>query len=114
MRGTGLSGIYGPQSHESDAGIAPAARTEVTYGCDRGHQFTVILCAGAPIPILWCCRHCGDDAMTDADGATEIKEARRTSPVISHREQLRSRRTDAELEYHLAERLREMPRRAQR
>ena len=106
VRGASLGGIYGQQSNESEAGAALAERQEVRYSCDRGHCFSLALYARAPVPILWQCRVCGTDAITDSESAVELVNARRsTSRVKSHAEYLRERRTTQELEVLLAERL---------
>ena len=61
MRGTRL----GAQSLESDAGVQPAARQDVTYHCPHGHTIVVPLSVEADVPALWECR-CGAQALREA------------------------------------------------
>lgn len=97
MRGTRL----GAQSLESDTGIQPAARHQVTYHCPQGHSFTVPLSVEAEIPALWECR-CGSEALRED---TERPVRKPVRPPRTHWDMLMERRTTAELEELLAERL---------
>jgi len=97
MRGTRL----GAQSLESDTGVQPAARQHVTYHCPNGHHFTVPLSVEAEVPALWECR-CGSQALREN---TDQPEAKVTKPARTHWDMLMERRTTAELEVLLEERL---------
>ena len=97
MRGTRL----GAQSLESDTGVQPAARQHVTYHCPNGHDFVVPLSVEAEVPALWECR-CGAQALREN---TDQPEAKVTKPTRTHWDMLMERRTTAELEVLLEERL---------
>jgi hypothetical protein len=97
MRGTRL----GAQSLESDAGVQPAARQDVTYHCPNGHTVIVPLSVEAEVPPLWECR-CGAQALREN---AEQPEAKPTKPARTHWDMLMERRTTAELEVLLEERL---------
>ena len=97
MRGTRL----GAQSLESDNGVQPAARQDVTYHCANGHTVTVPLSVEADVPALWECR-CGLQALREN---TALPEAKPSKPARTHWDMLMERRTTAELEVLLEERL---------
>lgn len=97
MRGTRL----GTQSLESDTGVQPAARQDVTYYCPNGHTIVVPLSVEADIPPLWECR-CGGMALRENAEAPAQKPIK---PARTHWDMLMERRTTAELEALLAERL---------
>ena len=97
MRGTRL----GAQSLESDNGVQPAARQDVTYHCPNGHTVVVPLSMEADVPALWECR-CGSQALREN---TELPEAKPGKPARTHWDMLMERRTTAELEILLEERL---------
>lgn len=97
MRGTRL----GAQSLESDAGVQPAARQDVTYHCPHGHTIVVPLSVEADVPALWECR-CGAQALREDAQAPAPKP---TKPPRTHWDMLLERRTTAELEDLLTERL---------
>ena len=97
MRGTRL----GAQSLESDTGVQPAARQDVTYHCPHGHTIVVPLSVEADVPALWECR-CGAQALREDAQAPTPKP---TKPPRTHWDMLLERRTTAELEDLLTERL---------
>jgi hypothetical protein len=97
MRGTRL----GAQSLESDNGVQPAARQHVTYHCPNGHDFAVPLSVEAEVPALWECR-CGAQALREN---TDQPEAKPAKAARTHWDMLMERRTTAELEVLLEERL---------
>ena len=97
MRGTRL----GAQSLESDTGVQPAARQDITYICPHGHTITVPLSVEADVPALWECR-CGAQALRETTG---LPEAKPSKPARTHWDMLMERRTSAELEVLLEERL---------
>jgi RNA polymerase-binding protein len=97
MRGTRL----GAQSLESDNGVPPAARQLVRFACPAGHEVVVPMSLEADLPRTWECR-CGETAIREnsADPETKPVKAPRT-----HWDMLLERRTRAELEELLQERL---------
>jgi len=97
MRGTRL----GAQSLESDNGVQPAARQDVSYHCPNGHTVVVPLSMEADVPALWECR-CGSQALREN---TELPESKPSKPARTHWDMLMERRTTAELEVLLEERL---------
>jgi hypothetical protein len=97
MRGTRL----GAQSLESDTGVQPAARQDVTYHCANGHTVVVPMSVEAEVPALWECR-CGLMGLREN---TEIPEEKAGKPARTHWDMLMERRTTAELEVLLEERL---------
>ncbi len=97
MRGTRL----GAQSMESSSGVLPAARQDVTYHCPHGHTFVLPFSVEADVPVVWECR-CGVQAIREDADRPEQKP---TKPVRTHWDMLMERRTTAELEVLLAERL---------
>jgi hypothetical protein len=97
MRGTRL----GASSLESETGIQPAARQDITYHCKNGHTIVVPMAMEADVPALWECR-CGEFALRED---TELPEPKATKPARTHWDMLMERRTTAELETLLEERL---------
>ncbi len=97
MRGTRL----GAQSLESDTGVQPAARQDVTYHCPNGHTVVVPMSVEADVPATWECR-CGLQALREDTVAPDQKPVK---PARTHWDMLMERRTTAELEELLAERL---------
>jgi hypothetical protein len=98
LRGTRL----GATSYENDRNTDLAPRQEVAFDCPKGHRFTVPFAAEAEVPATWECRVCGATALTaagDEPSATKVK------PPRSHWDMLMERRTIADLEEVLAERL---------
>jgi len=90
-------------------GAPPASRQQAAYRCARGHGFTVALAAGIEPPATWGCR-CGAPARpagsTDPGGGQT--ERGRCMAVLLRR------RTRAELEQLLAERLADIARQRDR
>ena len=97
LRGTRL----GAQSLESEQGVEPAARTVAEYHCPRGHVTRVPFSVEAEIPSLWECK-CGEEALL-VDGERPV--AKPTKPARTHWDMLLERRSIAELEALLDERL---------
>jgi RNA polymerase-binding protein len=97
LRGTRL----GAASLESDTGVELAPRHAVTYDCPNGHTVRVPLSVEAEAPAVWECR-CGAEALR-RDG--DRPEAKATRPQRTHWDMLLERRTVAELEVLLDERL---------
>ena len=88
-------------SMESEDGVQPAALQDVSYLCPPGHTFVVTMSMEAEIPPLWECR-CGAMALRED---TEAPEPKATKPPRTHWDMLMERRTTAELEELLTERL---------
>ncbi|MHB1066416.1 MAG: RNA polymerase-binding protein RbpA [Candidatus Nanopelagicales bacterium] len=98
MRGTRL----GYLSYETDAHVVPAERQVIAYTCPVGHQTVVPFSVEAEeIPFEWGCR-CGRAAKrTDVDAPAVKPEKHQRS----HWDMLLERRTIADLETLLQERL---------
>jgi hypothetical protein len=98
MRGTRLGAL----SYETDAHVAPAERLVITYECPEGHRSVVPFSVEAEeIPFEWNCR-CGRTATRPDVAAPEEKP---TKHVRTHWDMLLERRTIADLEALLQERL---------
>ncbi len=98
LRGTRL----GSTSYESDAGVEFAPRLLTTYDCIQGHVTRVPFSDEAEIPYDWECATCGN-AATLRDGVEPERKPER--PQRTHWDMLLERRSIAELEDVLAERL---------
>lgn len=98
LRGTGL----GAKSFEDEAGVEFAPRREIGFNCPREHHFTLVFAEEAEIPALWECPRCGAESLR-SDGVRP--EAKEEKPVRTHWDMLRERRSIAELEDLLNERL---------
>ena len=98
LRGTRL----GSTSYESDEGVDFARRLLTTYDCPAGHATTLPFAEEAEIPYDWECATCGLPA-TLRDGVEP--ERKPEKPQRTHWDMLLERRTFAELEEVLAERL---------
>lgn len=87
--------------------VQPAESLTVTYTCPAGHSFEIRLSAEADVvPATWECRRCGAAAPTQHRGALEVPVPRRSGAASKTPwQQLRERRTIAELEALLEERL---------
>ena len=79
-----------------------AARQEVAYDCPRAHHFSLTFAAEAEIPSLWECPRCGAESLRSDGQRPEVKEEK---PARTHWDMLRERRSIAELEELLNERL---------
>jgi len=98
MRGTRL----GYLSYETDAHVAPAERQVVSYVCPEGHHTVVPFSVEAEeIPFDWNCR-CGRLAVRPDVSVPEEKPVKH---VRTHWDMLLERRTIADLEALLQERL---------
>ena len=97
LRGSRL----GTASLESESGVEPAERQKITYHCPNGHTVTVPMSMEADVPPLWECR-CGAEALRADTDQPEKKVGR---PTRTHWDMLLERRTVAELEVLLDERL---------
>ena len=88
--------------------VEPAETRDVMYRCPSGHTFVTRFFAGADIvPRRWECRSCDAHALTDDPASEEVPESRRwLGRSKTAWQMLRERRTIAELETLLDERLR--------
>lgn len=84
-----------------------AASRKVQYECASGHSTNLTFALEAQAPITWECRWCDRVAnLVDAGaGPTFAPEERAVRPKRTHLDMVRERRTDAELEALLNERL---------
>jgi DNA-directed RNA polymerase subunit RPC12/RpoP len=96
----------GAQSLQSEDGVAFSARASHTYVCaDCGRETTMVFAAEAEAPDVWECRYCGHEATRIVDDKlVEVDRAESKAPR-SHWDMLLERRTEAELEELLQERL---------
>lgn len=98
LRGSRL----GSTSFEDESGIVMAERRVVSYDCPKGHEVKLTFAAEAEVPDTWDCPRCGALSPRSDYVAPERKPEK---PVRTHWDMLRERRTDAELEELLQERL---------
>jgi hypothetical protein len=98
LRGSRMGAV----SYETEYGAEPAPRNLAAYACPRGHEFTVPFSEEADVPSTWECRLDGATAQL-VDGPAP--EAKKTKPARTHWDMLMERRTVADLEEVLAERL---------
>jgi hypothetical protein len=98
LRGSRLGSV----SYEREYGAEPAPRQLFEFRCARGHVFTVPFAEEADIPATWDCRLDGTSAER-VDGSTS--SAKKAKPPRTHWDMLIERRTIADLEDVLAERL---------
>lgn len=98
LRGSRLGGT----SFEDESGIEFAPRQRVSYDCANGHQFEIPMAAEADVPFIWECPRCGAESrQRDA----EAPESKLDKPARTHWDMLLERRSIAELEDILSERL---------
>ncbi len=103
-----LTAAGAPRAYSlTDDLVEPAETKTLTYHCPAGHTFAIRLFAEAEvIPLRWDCRTCGAAAHTENPAAREVPVAGRVAGSRkSPWQQLRERRTVAELEALLEERL---------
>ncbi|MBN2177050.1 MAG: RNA polymerase-binding protein RbpA [Demequinaceae bacterium] len=91
----------GTQSMESAAGAELAERREAVYDCPVGHELRMPFSTEAEIPAIWEC-HCGATALLREGGRPDETPVRH---VRTHWDMLLERRSIAELEKLLEERL---------
>ncbi len=100
MRGMRL----GAQSLESEVGVVYNPRANHIYQCAKGHQTNVVFALEAELPETWQCKTCPEFGMLVTEGKVmDVNFEERTGR--SHWEMLLERRTHAELEEILQERL---------
>ncbi len=107
MADRSLRGIrLGAQSLQSEEGVVFMERRETTYTCDTcGHVTTLMFAADAEAPQTWECRSCGAEARLNVDGQAVTLETTDEKAARTHWDMLMERRTRAELEELLEERL---------
>lgn len=107
MADRSLRGIrLGAQSLQSEEGVVFMERRETTYTCDAcGHVTTLMFSADAEPPQSWECRSCGSDARLNVDGKAVVLDTGEEKAARTHWDMLMERRTRAELEELLEERL---------
>ncbi|BDZ66367.1 RNA polymerase-binding protein RbpA [Agromyces mangrovi Wang et al. 2018] len=96
----------GAQSLQSEEGVVFAERAEYTYLCDDCNRETVmVFSTEAEIPETWECRNCAHQAtlLVDSKPVEVDRSAEKTGRT--HWDMLLERRTRAELEELLEERL---------
>jgi hypothetical protein len=98
LRGSRLGAI----SYETEYATEPAPRQLVKFHCERGHDFSVPFADEADLPSAWDCRLHGTVADIIDGPAMEPKKVK---PPRTHWDMLIERRTIADLEEVLAERL---------
>jgi len=101
LRGSRL----GATSYENEHSQELAARQRVSFECPEGHQFVRVFAEEAETVVVWECPQCGRSALA-ANAARP--EPKKTKPVRTHWDMLMERRTTADLEQLLAERLAEI------
>jgi RNA polymerase-binding protein len=98
LRGSRMGAV----SYETEYGAEPAPRSFAAYRCTRGHEFTIPFSEEAEVPATWECRLDGTSAQL-VDGPEP--ETKKNKPPRTHWDMLMERRTVADLEEVLAERL---------
>ncbi|SCG35241.1 RNA polymerase-binding protein [Micromonospora coxensis] len=101
LRGSRLGAV----SYESDRNTELAPRQTREYLCAKGHQFEVPFAVDAEVPTTWECKFDGSVARL-VDGTEP--EQKKAKPPRTHWDMLLERRSIAELEDILAERLQEV------
>lgn len=96
----------GSQSLQSEEGVVYSPRTEYTYRCTHcGKDTAVVFSAEAEAPSTWECRHCAHEAQLVVGAKPVEVDHGKDKPVRTHWDMLLERRTRAELEELLEERL---------
>lgn len=101
LRGSRL----GSTSYEADRNHDLAPRRTATYRCPRDHEFAVPMSDDAEVPATWDCRMHGlESALIDGSAP----DGKAVKPPRTHWDMLLERRSIAELEEILNERLSEL------
>lgn len=98
LRGSRLGSV----SYETDRNTELAPRQDAVYRCSHGHEFSVPFSGEADTPPTWECKF--DGTVAHLIGATE-PESKSGKPGRTHWDMLMERRTIADLEEVLEERL---------
>lgn len=94
----------GAQSMETEQGVEPAPRQDVEYVCEDGEKITVTFSAEAEIPATWTSPTGKEGVLVDGTKPDASPE----KPVRTHWDMLLERRSEAELEEILTERLKKL------
>jgi hypothetical protein len=92
----------GAQSFEDERGVEMAPRQQIEYVCADGHTFTVTMSDEAEVPAEWEDPKTGQMGLRVGGGEPDRKEVK---AVRTHWDMLLERRSEAELEEILTERL---------
>ena len=96
----------GSQSLQSEEGVVFSPRVTATYRADDGTTFDVTFAEDAEVPENWTSPKSGKDGvLLEADGSPVAQEQTETKAPRTHWDMLLERRTRAELEELLEERL---------
>ncbi|SEH83730.1 MULTISPECIES: RNA polymerase-binding protein RbpA [unclassified Leifsonia] len=96
----------GAQSLQSEEGVVYSPRSRYTYLCAAcGQETEVVFSAEADAPQTWECKHCGHEARLLIDDVPVEVDHSDVKTPRSHWDMLLERRTRAELEELLEERL---------
>lgn len=96
----------GSQSMQSEEGVIFSERQLSTYRAENGNEFTVTFAADAEIPERWTSSKTGlEGILLEADGSPVVSTAKEARAPRTHWDMLLERRTRAELEELLEERL---------
>ncbi len=102
LRGARLGAL----SLQSEEGVVFMERRETTYHCDAcGNDTSLMFAADAEPPQTWECRTCGADARLRVDGESVVVDTSGEKIARTPWDMLLERRTRAELEELLEERL---------
>jgi hypothetical protein len=101
MRGMRL----GNQSLESEVGVSYSARAQHSYQCPNNHLSELVFAQDAEVPETWQCKQCSEQAILLKDGKPMKLDIDEIKTPRSHWEMLLERRSKAELEEILKERL---------
>ena len=102
LRGTRI----GAQSLQSEEGVIYSPRTHYTYLCPVcGTETQLVFAADAEAPDTWECRSCANEALRLVGDKPIELDSSDEKPVRTHWDMLLERRTRAELEELLDERL---------
>ena len=97
LRGSRLGAV----SYETDRNHDLAPRQIARYRTENGEEFEVPFADDAEIPGTWLCRNGMEGVLIEGD----LPEPKKVKPPRSHWDMLRERRSIADLEQVLAERL---------
>ncbi len=96
----------GSQSMQSEEGVEFSPRKKVTYRTEDGSTFEVVFAAEADVPETWDSPRTGQEGrLVDEAGELVETEQVEAKPARTHWDMLLERRTRAELEELLEERL---------
>ena len=96
----------GAQSLQSEDGVVFADRADYTYRCETcGRETVMTFSTEAELPQEWECRHCGNAATLLVDSKPVEIDRSGEKVARTHWDMLLERRTRAELEELLEERL---------